>query len=229
MVSRSWIYKFLTDIIVPNKCPVCAKAIKWDGLLCKNCEDKLAFADNAGISISAAEDSVALLIYKGEVKDMIYSLKHSGEANNFAEYCAEGLCRRLAVKGIDSRIDIVTAVPMNAGKKFLRGYNQAELIAEFAADILKKPADFRLLVRKGGGGEQHLLSPEERRRHAFDIYGEKKGHRDISGKRVLICDDVITTGSTMNVCAELLKKMGAKEVYCCSAATSEYNEKASDE
>ena len=110
----------------------------------------------------------------------------------------------------------------------VRGRDQAELLARFTADKLGKPTDFHLLKRKKDSTEQHKLERDERQLHAEEVYTALSKHRDISGKTVLICDDVITTGSTIRACATQLKSMGAKKVYACSAAVSAVYKKLGD-
>ncbi len=219
MVSRSLIYKYLTDIIIPNRCPVCGKVLKWNGLLCEKCESELVpikSEDNAALEKMKAW---SLFSYEGKCAEMIYALKHTGEVNNFAEFSAVKLAEKIKLSGFAEKIDIVTAVPMHWRKKAIRGANQAQLLAEFIADELHKPADFGLIKHMYDEEEQHLLSAEERKAHAEKIYTESKKHTDISGKTVLICDDVITTGSTIKACSEILIKMGA-DVCCCCVAQS---------
>lgn len=220
MVSRSLIYKYLTDIVMPNKCPVCERVLKWNGLLCEKCKDEfipLKSEDNAAVLEGIKVWS--LYSYEGRCVDMIYALKHTGEVRNFAEFSAVKLAEKIKLSDFADKIDTVTAVPMHWRKKAERGANQAELLAEFVADELHKPTDFRIIKHLDDNEEQHRLSAEERKSHAEKIYSANKKHTDVSGKTILICDDVITTGSTMKVCSEILRNMGA-EVCCCSVAQS---------
>lgn len=217
MVSRSLIYKYLTDILIPNKCPVCGKILKWDSLLCEKCENEFARlkpSDNGDLGDIKAW---WLYAYEGKCVDMIYALKHTGEVRNFAEFSAVKLAEKIKLSGFADKIDIVTAVPMHWRKKSERGENQAEVLAKFIGDELNKPANFRLLKHLNDKEEQHRLSAEERKTHAEKIYSANKKHADISGKTILLCDDVITTGSTIKACTEILHKMGA-QVCCCSIA-----------
>lgn len=101
-------------------------------------------------------------------------------------------------------------------KRSLRGYNQAERIAGFAAKRLGKPLTKDLLIHKLNSFEQHTLNYNERQKNAELVFKINSDNRDICGKRILLCDDVVTTGATMNMCAELLKSIGAKDV--CGAA-----------
>lgn len=101
-------------------------------------------------------------------------------------------------------------------------------MARFVADALGKPTDFTLLCRKKDNTEQHKLERDDRRSHAEQVYSEVEKHSDISGKTILICDDVITTGSTIRACAAHLRHMGAKKVYACGAAVATGNKQYAD-
>ena len=69
------------------------------------------------------------------------------------------------------------------------------------------------------------MTAAQRKTHAEDIYYSLAKHADIKGKNILLFDDVYTTGSTLNVCSGLLKKMGAKKVFCAAIATTLLDEK----
>ena len=233
MASRRLIYKFLIDIFLPNSCPICGKVLKWNELLCADCEQKLEFADSENTNKNLPEKvyfdkAFAVTYYENEVKDVIYRLKQ-GECRNFAEYSSQKLAEILKKDGTADGIDVVTAVPMHRKKKAERGCNQAEILAGYLKCFLKKPKDFKLLKVKADKISQHHLSAVQRQNHAEKLYFVNKKHKDISGKTVLICDDVMTTGSTLNICAKLLKeKCKAKKVYCAVCAKTKFENKSDD-
>lgn len=222
MVSKKLIFKFLIDIILPNRCPMCDKLLRWDGLLCEKCKAELENLELEDSEFFEGTKAWSLYRYEGKCVDMIYTLKHGGVLNNFAEYSAVKLAERIRNCGFAGKIDIVTAVPMYRRKKAKRGINHAELLAGYVGEALHKPTDFRLIKHLNDDEEQHHMSAEERKVHAKIIYSANKKHPDVSGKTILICDDVITTGSTINVCAGILREMGA-EVCCCSVCYSVKN------
>ena len=213
-------YKYLTDIIMPNTCALCEKVIKWDALLCEKCRGDIPETFDGFIRIENTDGAVGVFYYEDDIIGLIYKLKHGGAVFNFAELGACLIAEKLANRGIAENIDIVTSVPMHFSKKIVRGRDQAELIARFTADKLGKPSDLHLLCRKKDSTEQHKLEREERQGHADKVYLAAKNHRDIKGKTILICDDVITTGSTIRACAAQLRSMGAEKVYACSIAVS---------
>ncbi|SFB78307.1 ComF family protein [Ruminococcus albus] len=220
MLASKPVYKYLADIVFPNTCAFCGNVIKWDNILCEKCAEDIPDTFEGLIRIENTDGAVGVFYYESDIIGLIYKLKHGDAVFNFAELSAGMIAERLLARKIADSIDIVTAVPMHISKKIIRGRDQAELLGRFVADKLGKPTNFHLLGRKKDSTEQHKLEREERQSHAEEVYTALPKHRDISGKTVLICDDVITTGSTIRACAAQLKSMGAKKVYACSAAVS---------
>ena len=214
---------------MPNSCPICEKSIKWDKLICEDCLNQFVMADNENREGLVCDHFFSAFSYEGVCVKAIYALKED-YVYNFAEYTSYIIADELVKSGVADKTDIVTAVPMSRKKRFVRGYDQAEVMANFVCKILGKPKDYKLLKRLDDKILQRSLTAEERKKHADSIYVINDRHKDISGKRVIICDDVITTGSTMNRCTALLKEMGAKEVCCVSLASTilqkqEYSDK----
>lgn len=226
--SRIFNYKFWIDILLPNRCPVCGKVIMWDKLLCKDCESKLMFLDNCNLKsrkwdfneLPAFDSVYSLLSYDGNAVGAIYNLKLN-KGINFARYASKHLGETLKAYKIADKTDIVTCVPMSKKKKRARGYNQAEIIARFISRELEKPLESDLLVRLEDKTEQHMLTAQQRHKHVEKIYKMNPKSADITGKRILLCDDVITTGATVNKCAKLLKDMGAERVYVLTICSTQ--------
>ena len=177
-----------------------------DALTCDICADRIFFPSR---SLIVAE-------YRGVMKDAVCALKFHGAP------CVSGF---LASRGKtllhDEGIipDIVTCVPMNRAKKKKRGYNQAELSARQLASLMELP--FGLFLRENNGMmSQKKLSVRERFIHVIGRYrvvGEKHFH----SKKVLLVDDVFTTGATLNECSRLLLEFGASEVYALTFARAD--------
>ncbi|MDE6149165.1 MAG: double zinc ribbon domain-containing protein [Ruminococcus sp.] len=210
-------HKFWLDLIMPNRCPVCGKVIVWNELVCNKCESNLPFLDkpfsvSEKIHNNSMNNACAVFEYKENAVKGIYNLK-TRKGLNFAEYASKYLVKYLSENDIVSTIDCVAFVPMTKSKRRLRGYNQAERFAKFMARKLDKPLMNDLLLHISDSSEQHTLDYNQRQQNAETVFKSALNHSDIKGKSVLLCDDVITTGATMNKCAELLKSMGANSVY----------------
>jgi ComF family protein len=189
---------FIVDIFFPNRCPCCRKIIPWEEALCDACAEKL-FA----YRYNGSSDITVCYYYDGVVVDGIYSLKFAG-AKNFARHCAK-------IISADINADFDYIVPVPIGKKRLRkrGYNQAEVIAKYISRDLQIPIAKDILYRTIEK-VQHTLSEKERIKNAEDSYKiRESGSEKVNGKRVLLIDDVYTTGATVSVCKKLLTDAGA--------------------
>jgi ComF family protein len=160
------------------------------------CERCVVGAGLQGVSVGAR--------YDGAVKDMIWQLKFS-RLRMAAEPAAELVARALPP---DMALDVVTAVPIAPDRYRERGYNQAELIARAVArqfNLRYIPLLARTdAVHQVGRGRQERLA---------QIKGAFYARRGLAGERVLIVDDVITTGATLGECARMLLEVGAGEVW----------------
>ena len=109
-----------------------------------------------------------------------------------------------------AHIDLIIPVPLHAEKLKRRGYNQSELIARGVASILAKPVMTTAVARIAKSETQTRKSREERWQNVEGIFACKD--QEIEGREVLLVDDVITTGATMEACAQALLRAGATSI-----------------
>lgn len=214
---------WLVDIFFPNRCGFCSKIIPWNSLVCPECEENLETADfcpKCGKSNCECvkhyfnyDGCAVARPYAGTVRKGILALKYNNGFNT-AKYLMPELMERVKRYGFLDESDIVTAVPMTSSRRRETGYNQAEYIAKLLAKRVGLSCDFKLISKAASAPTQHKLSAEERREAAKSVYIKGRSKADIKGKTVILCDDIITTGSTLSECAKVLKNMGAKTVYC---------------
>lgn len=234
-VSLHSVRKYITDIFLPNRCPACSKLIKWDMLLCSECKSKMHLAADELCSVCgrnvcsdhsqlAFDNCIALFYYEQPTINAIYALKHN-KAVNLAEYSASLLKKQLEKLGIADKADLVTSVPMSKKKLRTRRYNQAEIIAKCLSQSLDKPFDAHLLLHSPSLTEHHKLSKADRVTDAQSSYFPNPKHNAVKGKTVILCDDVYTTGATVNACAKCLKQMGAKRVVAVCIAAAKLEER----
>jgi ComF family protein len=152
-------------------------------------------------------------VYQGSLKEAIHSLKYQSNLA-LGYFLSEILEAKLRNENWD--IDLVVPVPLSKGRQKERGYNQAALLAHPLAKRMDIHYDSRSLTRQKYTESQVHLSAEERSRNMADAFSIKPSVW--TGKRVLIIDDVITTGSTINECARAIKEGGAVDVYGLSIA-----------
>ena len=218
--------QWILDLLFPRKCALCRKLLsKEETDYCRDCRAKaprfpvLQEKEHpSGKSTLQFLDSVtAVWYYKENVREAILRLKF-----HKAAFLAEPLGRSLAMKVMETHpegFDLLTWVPVSAKRKRKRGYDQAELLAKAAGKELGIPAQ-SLLQKIRDNPAQSGMSGEERKTNVQGVYKMKKG-ADPSEKRILLIDDVFTTGATAEACARVLLSAGAKEVHCAVVATSQ--------
>lgn len=223
---------FLLDIAFPNRCPFCNGFIMWDAYVCPDCADKLTDANslicrkcgyrNCVCSEEIVYDMVfaPFFFHDDGVRDAIYRFKHIGDTN-IAELAAENIVGYMEKENVP-KPDIIVPVPMEKRKQTKRGHNQAELFAKSIGKRLDVPVESSILFKRKSSGEQHRLDRTERRQNAKEMFFSESA--DLAGKTVLLCDDVMTTGATINECAGLLKKLGAEKVITAVCAVTEFED-----
>lgn len=136
----------------------------------------------------------------------------------YAELLSHEMVRSIKDVYRDREFDLVTCVPMHKDTLRERGYNQAELLAKECARLLGiEYAD--LLAKTKKNKTQHSIKAAERAKNVIGVYSPIDKNL-IKGKRILIIDDIITTGSTLGECARILSKCKCGEICCCTLCTS---------
>jgi ComF family protein len=150
--------------------------------------------------------------YDGPLRQLIHLFKY-GKVETLASPLSRLLIRALP---LDQSFDLVMAVPMHWRKRWERGFNQAELLAKPAAKRcgLKLARNLR---RRTFTPAQAGLTEAQRRANAGSAFGLRRSH-EIEGRRVLLIDDVFTTGATLRACAAILKRAGARHVTALTLA-----------
>ncbi len=217
------ILSYISDIFFPNRCPVCNAFIEWNKCICPECEQSLkAFPENickgcgkteCFCSEKTYDKAMACFYYEGKAKDGILSLKDGHK--EFGIYIGKLLGNRFLEE--DFKADAVIPVPMSKESYRKRRYNQAEVIGEQIAEINHIKLLNGILYKKNSA-VQHSLNKAERTKNTSAFYSEKKFR--LYDMNIILCDDVLTTGSTLNKCASLLKEIGAAEVYAAVGTTT---------
>lgn len=223
---------FFKDLIFPNRCPFCREFISYELTCCPECLNKVLWADEnicpkCGKSIVKGcmcgeniryDQCVCAAYYAENARMAIYSLKYRCSRNS-AEIFGRILRERLNILQLTDKIDICIPVPMSARSLRQRGYNQAERVAKNIISNSRIKLETDHLYRKNVRIAQHKLNAEQRKSAVTDQYFAAK-NVDLTGKTVLLVDDVITTCSTLSYCAGLIKdELHAEKVICAVCTT----------
>jgi len=168
------------------------------------------------------ERAVAYGSYEGELRDLIHLLKFQQvrpAAKILGRMLAETMARLEQVMPV-GKIAVVP-VPLYAGKRAQRGFNQAEMITRAALKRISRPERFALcagvLLRRRETGSQIGLTRHQRRQNLRGAFAAKDGTQ-IQKRDVLLIDDVLTTGTTASECARVLLRAGAARVWVATVA-----------
>jgi ComF family protein len=163
---------------------------------------------------------------KGVLQQIIHSLKYNAMTRLGLEL--GGCLGRKIEEHLDgSSIDGIIPVPLHKLKQRERGFNQSEFICRGISQTIRKPVDVSLVARSKYTISQTHLNADERKQNvggAFTISPRNKG--DVRGKVFIVVDDVITTGSTIQSVAKVLKEKGAVKVIAASAALAKLEKNA---
>ena len=230
MGTMSNLKDFALDKLFPRKCPLCGSLLKPNERICGKCSDNVVYIQPPvcrrcgrqifdctcrGESFSFSR-CVSPFVYTKAVRNGIHRLKFRSVPES-ADYFGLFMTSAIRREYSDIRFDLVLSVPMHSADIHRRGYNQAELLAKSVSKRINVPTGSHILVKRVQNNTQHTLSRAERRSNVKGVFEVTRPHL-VAGKRILLCDDIITTGSTLDACAAELLKAGASEVCCVTAA-----------
>ena len=217
----------LKDLIYPPRCPFC-ETIQKDNAPCKQCLKNTkeltaivcsvcgAYPEDChcGLRQFAFKRNVSAFAYTGAPRNLLLRYKQRNRPQ-LSEFMSRRMYFHIKAR-LGTDFSCITYVPQTRQSSFKRGYYPSKNLAEAIAERLKIPC--RGVLRRIGGTQQKYLSSEERWANAKKNY-TLLPKAAISG-RVLLIDDLFTTGATLNACTELLRSAGAEEVVCATFANA---------
>lgn len=230
----------ILDIIFPPRCGACGGFTESHGKLCADCWSSLTFlaapwcaacgypfayemAEADALCAACMHDKPhydghrALLTFDEHSKQLIHDLKYHDKPlllPMFGDWLLRASAKWITVEDL-----VIIPVPLHFFRLLRRRYNQAALLAKELAKRSGKPVLLDGMKRIKHRPPQAGLSREQRLKNMRGAFAVTPKHRDfLRGKTVLLVDDVMTTGATLNACAKALKKQGVTNVYACTLA-----------
>jgi competence protein ComFC len=236
-IASKSLHAFLS-LFYPPACVICSESIERSQYLCESCSGRAPrivapfcskcsepFPGAITQTFSCAncehrvlhfDCAVAAYRSRGVVRHLVHRFKYSGE--RFLRFpIAEWLVETMRDPRLEGRrFDLIVPVPLHPARERERGFNQATLLAELLARSTRLPLR-PLLDRVRYTSTQTRHDRAERMENLRDAFRLRK-NRDVRDLRVLLIDDVLTTGSTLSECARVLKAAGAISVHAITAA-----------
>ena len=214
------ILDLIAHLLYPWKCVFCESVLK-DTDICRECEEKLPYTvgDSAMQKFPFIDKCVSPLYYKDKVRASVHRYKFGGCSAYSRRYAA--LMSDCVENNLDCRsIDVISWIPLSKKRLRQRGYNQARLLAEEIAAKTGLPCRQLLQKVKNNSAQSLTRDAKQRQENVAGVYALDDG-ADVSGLRILLVDDVVTTGATMSEAARILRKAGAKSVFGVTLARHE--------
>jgi len=206
----------LKSIFFPERCPYCRDVVRPCEIYCEECRDKMP-ARTYKKKISGVYEAMAVVPYDGIFRDAILRIK-SGKRKQYAYQLAKYMAKKLLEEFEVLSFDVITFVPLHPDDLKERGFNQCELLAKYMSELLNIP--YKALLKKTRkNAPQHDLPASKRKKNVEGVFKPADKY-SIKNKRILIIDDIVTTGFTLGECAKILEENGALEIYAMTFAIS---------
>lgn len=223
----------LLDALFPRRCPVCGDIVipKGDSI-CPSCHKLLSYIKspvclkcgkevmNPAIEYCfdcsrhprSFEYGIAMLNYNEAAAHSMAAVKYKNK-REYLDFYAEEAAERCGPQLLSMQADCLVPVPVHPSRLKSRGFNQAQVLAEKLGKLLELPVCADLLKRNKKTEPQKELNPRERLRNLEEAFTVEEPQLEEEITRVILVDDIYTTGSTIEACARALGQAGIKKVY----------------
>jgi ComF family protein len=230
-------FNFVKNFIFPNSCFLCATPdVEYDGF-CNDCYKQLNFVSEPVCNVCGRlvpivfqnniekcsecqkgnkfyDNARALLQFNEGSKSLVHKFKYYDQTR-LASVVSKLIYFRYKKKLQD--YDCIIPVPMYKIKRIFRLYNQSQILATKIGKLMQKPVDNQVLFKTKWTKPQSTLTLKKRKENLLDSFLSKNIQK-IKSKKIILVDDVITTGNTINTCSKILKKSGASSVFVLAIA-----------
>lgn len=224
----------VVDLVYPSSCVICDKILNKKELrICETCRAKVSYVSEptcfkCGKEINNEEEEYCAdcmenarsyicgfpaINYEEPFKGAITSFKYKNNRDN-AVFFADQITKSRGADIKEIEPDVLIPVPVHKSKKKTRGYNQAELIAKELGKKLNIPVDTNILCRVSNTSPQKNLDPKARETNLYKAFEVSDTYTRYT--KVLLVDDIYTTGATIEACTKVLMEKGIKNVYYTS-------------
>ena len=212
---------WLTDLLYPPKCMLCQRVVESsEETVCSNCGCGLPEYEGALRKVQYFEKAVAPFYYEDCIRDAVLRFKFCGMQNyaaQFAQWMAVWVRAEL-----EGKYELISWVPCSARRRWTRGFDQAELLAKSLARQLGVPCAPVLKKVRNTPKQSGMPNAARRRGNVLGAYRALEPEK-LSGKKILLVDDVLTTGATLSECGKVLRIAGSGDLVCAVIAAARRN------
>ena len=201
----------ILELIYPNVCGICGKICKES--LCKRCAIEIEKYEINLVNKNKKmyfNESMHIFKYNEMISQRLIEYKFQDKSYMYKTF-AKIILKNKKVCGFLEKYDIIIPVPIHKKRRLKRGYNQTELIAKEICKNISLELKTDVLIKQKNIKAQSELNKNERKQNIKNAF-EIKNINEIIDKKILLFDDIYTTGSTVNECSKILKKAGAKQI-----------------
>ena len=223
--------KNLLSLFYPRNCPSCQSVLKQhESHICLNClihlpETNYHLQDTNPLTDIfrgrvKIEHAASLLFYKkgNQVQHILHHLKYKG-LQELGVFFGDYYGKKLSESVKYAEIDMIIPIPLHPKKLKMRGYNQSEALAQGLSQGMTKPHYANILVRESFTQTQTKKSRFNRWENVRDVF-KVTDYEQIKGKKILLCDDVLTTGATIEAAAQELLNAEEVKIYVITLAAA---------
>ena len=216
---------WLLNLLFAPRCLLCRKPLgpveAGRSQLCPDCVStwRTKYLADGGKPVAGCTQTDACLLYRDEVRGLMVRMKCSRRLPQARQWLGKLVGVRILLHAEQWKPDLVTYVPTALNHWWRRGFNLSEEIARIAAKTAGLPFEKTLRRVWFSRYQSRIDSTEGRKKNVRSAY-KPRPEVDLTGKRVVLVDDIQTTGATAEACVRLLRELGAAEVYfVCAAKT----------
>lgn len=212
----------LLQLLFPPKCIFCQTILeKEETDLCHNCRISIQEHGTGKRNIQFIAKWTALWYYNGDIRQSIHRYKFY-HYQSYSKAYGRFLAMHLLQSGLLEGTDFLTWTPTSFLRRISRGYDQSKEIALEASKHLNIPAVCTLVKHRHTPPQSTIKGMAQRRANILGAYHVSRA-ADIRGKRILLIDDILTTGCTATECAKTLSLAGAKEIKFAALAAASHD------
>ncbi|MCD1147259.1 ComF family protein [Peptoniphilus sp. KCTC 25270] len=214
----------MSSFFSDSGCLICHGDFPLENGICSQCLSSMDFTPEIlGENYDFLSDVYITFLYQNLTQEWIQKMKFQ-EGKYLAKIFGNFMTESLLLQGGHRKIDAIAYVPMTKNKERIRGYNQGKLLAEEIGRNLNIPI-LHVLKKKRENKDQIGLTGQERTENVRDVFSCEE---NLEGRRILLVDDVFTTGATLSSCGKVLMESGAEEVFGLVIAKALYTKKGDE-